>query len=118
MNYKFEDLEVWQLSLELNDMIYQVSSLLPETEKFNLITQINRAVTSVSLNIAEGSTSQTDSEQNRFLSYSLRSLIEVIACLRLIERRKYLTDKNLCIETEKTIQQLFIKLQAFRKALR
>jgi hypothetical protein len=33
MNYKFEDLEVWQLSLELNDMIYQVSSLLPETEK-------------------------------------------------------------------------------------
>jgi four helix bundle protein len=118
MNYKFEELEVWQLSLELNDKIYQISSFLPETEKFNMRTQINRAVTSVSLNIAEGSTSQTDSEQNRFLSYSLRSLIEVIACLRLIERRKYLTDNDLYIETEKTIQQLFIKLQAFRKALR
>jgi four helix bundle protein len=118
MNYKFEELEVWQLSLELNDMIYQISSELPETEQFNLESQIKRAVTSVALNIAEGSTSQTDSEQNRFLSYSLRSLIEVIACLRIIERRKYFSDSDLRLETEKTIKTLFIKLQAFKKALR
>jgi len=118
MKYKFEELEVWQLSLELNDLIYQVTSELPDTEKFNLRTQLNRAVTSVSLNIAEGSTSQTDNEQNRFLSYSLRSLIEVIACLRLIEKRKYITHDDLRIDAERTIQKLFMKLHAFRKALK
>jgi four helix bundle protein len=117
MKYKFEELEVWQLSLELNDKIYQLSSRLPETEKFNLRTQINRAITSVSLNIAEGSTSQTDSEQNRFLTYSLRSLIEVIACLRIIERRDYIDMDGEMNNAEKIIQKLFMKLQAFRKAL-
>lgn len=117
MKYKFEELDVWQLSLELNDKIYQLSSILPETEKFNLRTQINRAVTSVSLNIAEGSTSQTDSEQNRFLTYSLRSLIEVIACLRIIQRREYIEMDGEMNNAEKIIQILFMKLQAFRKAL-
>jgi four helix bundle protein len=72
----------------------------------------------VSLNIAEGSTSQSDSEQNRFLSYSIRSLIEVIACLKLIEKRRYLTNDDLRCDAEKTIQKLFMKLHAFRKALK
>lgn len=117
MKYKFEELEVWQLSLELNDLIYKISSKLPETEKFNLRTQLNRAITSVSLNIAEGSTSQSDSEQNRFLSYSLRSLIEVIACLRIIERRKYIEKDDEMSLAERIIQVLFMKLNAFRKAL-
>lgn len=118
MNYKFEELEVWQLSMELSDMIYQLSNELPETEKFNLKTQVTRAITSVSLNIAEGSTSQSDGEQKRFLSYSIRSLIEVVACIRLIERRGYVNNDNLKVEAEKMIQNLFAKLHAFRKALR
>lgn len=117
MKYKFEELKVWQLSMELNDMIYQLSNELPDTKKFNLKTQIIKAVTSISLNIAEGSTSQSDGEQKRFLSYSIRSLIEVVACLRLIERRKYVTNENLKEEAEKAIQTLFARLQAFRKAI-
>ena len=117
MNYKFEELEVWQISMELNDMIYQLSNELPAKENFNLRSQITRAITSVSLNIAEGSTSQTDREQKRFLGYSIRSLIEVVACLRLIERREYIVNDGLKVETEHTIQNLFARLQAFRKAI-
>ena len=78
--------------------------------------QILRAATSISLNVAEGSTSQTDAEQCRFLGIAIRSAIETIACLRLIERRKHviggpMTDTCLCGE------KLFAKLQAFRKSL-
>lgn len=117
MKYKFEKLDVWKLSLQLNDNIYAISNHLPDIEKFNLSTQIKRAITSISLNIAEGSTSQTDSEQNRFLGYALRSLIEVVACMRLIERRNYTVPEELKLEAEKTCSVLFNKLLAFRKAL-
>ena len=117
MRYKFEDLEVWQLSLELNDMVYEVSSGLPDIEKFNLMTQINRAVTSVSLNIAEGSTSQTDKEQTRFIGYAIRSLIEVIGCTRLMERRGYIIEGELKQKLENKCKVLFGKLQAFKRSL-
>jgi four helix bundle protein len=62
MAYKFEQLEVWQLSLEYIDLIYQLSEKLPRSEEYNLKSQIIRAATSISLNIAEGSTGQTDAE--------------------------------------------------------
>ena len=117
MRYKFEDLDVWKLSLDLSDLIYDLAGKLPEKEKYNLISQINRASTSIALNIAEGSTSQTDREQSRFLGYAIRSLIEVIGCLRIIERRKYIQDVDLMDEVENLCDQLFIKLQAFKKSL-
>jgi len=58
--------------------------------KFNLRSQLERAATSIVLNIAEGSTSQTDAEQRRFLGLPLRSYIETIACFDLLQRRRLL----------------------------
>jgi four helix bundle protein len=69
------------------------------------------------LNIAEGSTSQTDAEQGRFINYAIRSLIEVSACLRIMERRGYLIESALKSNTENVAHQLFIKLQAFSKCI-
>ena len=114
MKYKFENLDVWKISLELVDDIYSITDVLPESEKFNLKSQIIRAATSINLNIAEGSTSQSNSGQKRFLGYSIRSLLEVVACLRLIERRGYLSIEG---NTELLCEELFIKLQAFKKSL-
>ena len=116
MEFKFERLEVWQLALEYLDLVYQIAGQLPESEDYNLKSQIIRAATSISLNVAEGSTSRTGAEQGRFLGIALRSAIETVACLRLIERRKYVTGMlmtDTCICGEK----LFAKLQAFRKSL-
>ena len=117
MTFKFEKLEVWQLSLEYIHMIYRLAEKLPASEKYNLISQIRRAATSVALNIAEGSTGQSDAEQHRFLRLSLRSLIETIACLRIIEQRQYLQDKKLLEEADSNAQLLARKIHAFRKAI-
>ena len=70
MTYKFDRLEVWRLALEYTDMIYAIVEQLPRDEAYNLRSQITRAATSIALNIAEGSTSQSDAEQARFLSYT------------------------------------------------
>jgi four helix bundle protein len=87
MAYKFERLEVWQPAVEYIDLIYIVGEALPRHEEYNLKSQITRAATSIALNIAEGSTGQSDAEQHRFLGMALRSLIETVACLHLIKRR-------------------------------
>jgi len=117
MTFKFENLDVWKLSLEYSDLIYDVAERLPERERFNLQSQIIRAATSISLNIAEGSTGQSDPEQNRFLGMALRSLIETVACQRLISRRKYVTDKAFTESLDSKAQELANRIHAFRKTL-
>jgi len=117
--FKFEKLEVWRLSLELSDYVYQLIDALPHNENFNLKDQIRRAVTSISLNIAEGSVGTTNAEQMRFLRTALRSTVEVVACLKLMERRGY-CDKssNIHEETMQRCNLLFAKLSAFIKSLK
>ena len=116
MGFKFEDLEVWKLALEYTDSVYEMSSKLPREEDFILKSQIRRAATSIALNIAEGSTGQTDSEQARFIGLALRSLVETVACLRLIQKRRYLAATDLD-RLDKMANGLAAKLQAFRKAI-
>jgi len=117
MPYKFEQLEVWKLSLEYIDSIYALAEKLPKSEEYNLKSQIVRAATSISLNIAEGSTGQSDAEQARFLGMEIRSLIETVACQHIIRRRNYIQDENLLKKVYEDSQLLARKLQAFRKSL-
>ena len=117
MSYKFEKLEVWQLAMDYADLILAVIEKLPKKESFNLSSQMDRAVTSISLNIAEGSTGQSDPEQAKFLGYAIRSLIETIACLHHVHRRKYVQDAKLLRKPYKHSEILFAKLQAMRHAI-
>ncbi|MCX5893657.1 MAG: four helix bundle protein [Deltaproteobacteria bacterium] len=117
MGYKFQELQVYKVSLDYLDQVYALAKQLPDTEKFNLKPQIERAATSVVLNIAEGSTGQSDAEQCRFLGLASRSYLETIACMDIMIRRKYFLESDL-----KSVQdlghRLFVKLQAFKKAIR
>ena len=53
MAFKFENLQVWQESLELTGIVHEISPKFPQTEQFVLTSQIQRAADSVNLNIAE-----------------------------------------------------------------
>jgi four helix bundle protein len=117
MPFKFEKLEVWQLALEYNDAIYAIAGQLPKSEEYNLKSQIMRAATSVALNIAEGSTGQTDAEQARFLGLAIRSLLETIACQHLINRRHLMADSAPLREAYTRAETLAVKLQAMRKSI-
>ncbi len=50
----FEDLECYQLALQVLREAYRVARLLPPEERYNLSDQLRRSATSVVLNIAEG----------------------------------------------------------------
>ena len=115
--YKFQKLDVYKLALKYVKVIYSVRQKMPDHEKYNLTNQIGRAATSIVLNIAEGSTGQSNPEQKRFLGLALRSYLETIACLDLIEQCGYLQETEVRSLREQG-HQLFIKLSAFRRALK
>ncbi|MDB5087761.1 MAG: four helix bundle protein [Mucilaginibacter sp.] len=92
MAFRFEDLQVWQKAMDLNEQINQLTKAFPKDELFILVSQIKRASDSVVLNIAEGSTGQSKAVFKLFLGYSLRSAIEVVSCLFIAKRRNYMND--------------------------
>ena len=94
MAFKFERLLVWQKALDLSDVVHQLTKTFPKDEMYVLTSQIKRAADSVSLNIAEGSTGQTNPEFSRFLSYALRSDIEVVGCIFIAQRRGYIQQQE------------------------
>jgi four helix bundle protein len=117
MPFKFEKLEVWQLALEYIDLVYEITAQLPKSEEYNLRSQVRRAATSVALNIAEGSTGQTDAEQARFLGLAIRSLLETVACQHIISRRGYLPDATKLRQAYRSAETLAAKLHTMRKTI-
>ena len=117
MAYKFERLEIYQLGLEYLDHIYTLAEQLPHSENSNLYSQLIRAATSIVLNIAEGSTGQSNPEQSRFLGMALRSVIQTVACQHIILRRRYLANTKIRPVYEQS-EKLVAKIQAMRKSLR
>ena len=94
MAFKFEKLRVWHVSMDFGERIFQISLTFPDHEKFNLTSQIRRASDSIALNIAEGSTGQSNAEFSKFLGNSIRSLAEVVTCLYKLKLRKYINEDD------------------------
>lgn len=92
MAFKFEKLIVWQKSLNLSFVVHELASGFPKSEWYQLGAQIKRAADSVCLNIAEGSTGQTNAEFKRFLNIALRSVVEVVACLYIGKKRSMICE--------------------------
>ena len=94
MEFNFENLTIWQKAMDLGEEVNKLSSDFPEKEKYNLSSQICRAVDSIALNISEGSIGQSNPEYKRFIGYAIRSLAEVVTCLHKAKRRNYISDND------------------------
>ena len=85
--FSFEKLEVWQLAKELVLQIYGISKKFPDSEKYGLMSQMNRAAVSVASNIAEGSSRISKKDQAHFSQLAYSSLMELV--------KSFLTAKNM-----------------------
>lgn len=107
----YRDLEVWKKAMQLVKHVYRLTSQLPESEKFGLVNQMNRAAVSIPSNIAEGSRRPTK-DFIRFLTMASGSLaeietqIELLARLKLIGRDEVKDAWKICTETGKAISGL------------
>lgn len=75
--HNFKELIVWQKAIDLVVEVYQSTKAFPQSERFNLISQMQRAATSIPLNIAEGCGRHTSPAFKQFLSHSLGSSFEL-----------------------------------------
>jgi four helix bundle protein len=104
---RFEDLEVYQKAFEFSIRIYkEISS---STFDHNIKNQIQRAVLSIPLNIAEGFELQSNKQFVKFLYIAKGSSGEVRSLLKICERLDYFEKqkvKELIIEVEDISKQL------------
>ncbi len=82
----YRDLKVWQKAMELVVESYRLTKLLPRSELFGLVSQIQRAAVSIPANIAEGHGREHLGDYLRSLSIANGSLMELETHLLLIQR--------------------------------
>jgi four helix bundle protein len=116
MSFKFEKLIVWQKAVDLASDVHELTKTFPKGELFILTAQIKRAADSVSLNIAEGSTGQSNAEFNKFLGYALRSDIEVVGCLYLARKRNLIKQDDF-LKLYNQCEEILAMLNGLRKTL-
>ena len=91
----YRNLDIWQKSLEILRLVYDLSNKFPESEKYGLTVQIKRAVVSILSNIAEGSGRNSNQQMINFLSISKGSAFEVEAQLIIAFELNYITEAEL-----------------------
>src|ERR1700742_2565039 len=73
----YKDLIVWQKSMHLVKVIYDIANKLPKQEQFILISQMLRAAISIPSNIAEGWSRNRKLEFVRFFEMAYASSCEL-----------------------------------------
>lgn len=111
---RFEDIEVWKLSRELVNMVYDLTERQRFNRDFGLKDQIQRAAVSCMSNVAEGFDSGSKAHFVQYLQYTRGSSSEVQSQLYVASDRKYITQAEFekTYEKAKTIGKLangFIK---------
>jgi len=104
----FENLEVYQKSVDLAEKVINLTSEFPKGYYF-LTDQLNRASLSISTNIAEGNGRFTKKDRRNFFFIARGSVQECIPLLEIAKRKKLISESEL--------PDLFNQLEVISKML-
>ena len=90
----FRNLTIWNDSRSIVKEMYLFTQKLPDSEKFGLISQINRCSISIPANIAEGCAKNSNKDFGRFLQISLGSLYELESHITLCQDLEFSNKTN------------------------
>lgn len=90
----FIDLKAWQMAHDIRKDVYRLIVQLPESEKFNLVSQLRRASTSIAANIAEGFGRFHFQENIQFCRQARGSLEEVNDAILFAVEMKLVSEKE------------------------
>lgn len=114
--YPFEKLDVWHLSKKLVVTIYSITKGFPADEKFGMVNQMRRAAVSVSSNIAEGSSRNSQKDQANFYGMAYSSLMELLNQLIISNELSWISSEELSI-IRNDIEVVSFKINALRKSI-
>ena len=104
MSNSFKDIKAWQFAHQFVIDVYKHTREFPETERFGLCSQFQRAAVSIAANIAEGYKKLSKPDKLRFLNISQGSLEECRYYILLSKDLGYINSdsfENLDAEIEK-----------------
>lgn len=111
----FRDLEVWQDSRQLVNVVYNLIEQLPHSEKFGLKSQISRCVISIPANIAGGCAKDSQKDFVRFLQISLGSAFELETHLIICSDLSYFELDNILLTKIHKLQKRINALIKYSK---
>jgi four helix bundle protein len=91
---RFEDLKIWQMARELENLIYKFTKRDNFSKDFGLVGQINRSTCSVMSNIAEGFGRGSNKEYLNFIIIAKGSINEVQSQLYNSKDRGYINEEE------------------------
>ena len=112
----YRDLEVWQVAMDLVEAVYRLSADLPDTERYGLRSQTQRAAVSIPSNIAEGFGRGSSADYVRFVTIARGSLMELETQLALLVRLG-LTERDRMLPVWEKAQSVGRMLTSLRKSL-
>ncbi len=117
MAFRFENLDIWHMAKAYASRVYSVTAKFPRHEDYGLRSQMNRAVNSISLNIAEGSAKSSNKAFDYHLvEIGVGSAFEVVGGSFLALERGYISeDEHQVLYNEG--ERLAKSINAFRNAL-
>ena len=105
----FRHYSVWNNAIDFTTKVYKITTEFPNSEKFGLSNQLQRAAVSIASNIAEGSSRSSEKDFAHFLEISLGSSFEV--------ETQLLISKNLNYRSEEQYFQIIKDLSVLQKQL-
>ncbi len=108
----FEDLDIYKLAREFRIEIYKLIGKLPEEERFNLTSQMRRASTSLTNNIAEGHGRYHYQENIQFCRQARGSLCELLDDINICLDQKYGAPDHL-LELKEKADEINRKLNGY-----
>jgi len=106
----YRDLDAWQLAMTLVETTYQVTRMLPDTERYGLVSQMQRSAVSIPSNIAEGQGRGTAKFGLWFLRVAIGSAAELDTQVELARRLKFVSTeatRELDEQLERVRQMLY-----------
>lgn len=89
--FRFQNLEIWQLAIEIADLLFDIADELEQKKLFRFAEQLRGSGMGMSNNIAEGSGSTSDKVFNRYLDIARSSTFENANIVILLARRRLIT---------------------------
>lgn len=99
----FTDLDAWKEGHKLVLIIYKITKNFPDEEKFGLVSQMRRAVISITSNIAEGFSRQSYNEKLQFYHVAQGSTTEIQNQILAAKDIGYLSKEDFDKLAEQTI---------------
>jgi four helix bundle protein len=110
----YRNLEVWKQGIDVAVEIYSTTAEFPKAELYGMVSQMRRAATSLSTNIAEGVGRDSQQELLRFLRISAGSLNE-LETLCEVGRRLGLLDPGGYEKLEGMLRDFGVRLRNFMR---